>query len=326
MLKTPSGKLRARALGIPFAGHPGPLNSITDVPGVEVGYTTLIEGAGPRVVGHGPVRTGVTALLPRGCAAAASSVFAGYFSLNGNGELTGCHWVEESGRCEGPICITNTHSCGMARDATIKWLVQRTGGIGQWALPVTGETFDGYLNDINGFHVRDEHVGRGLTVYGWVNSMRELGGSRFIVKPSTHKAVDDLYDTSPNFREVIDDGTVSPAAAGGSIAFAPEVVIPALIAMREDWGEHVFNAYGFVDALNPTLNVETHVQHGAVVPGVGWFDTDQLGIDQGPILAMTENLRSGLVWRTMQRNPHIARGLRRAGFTGGWLDQARPAR
>jgi D-aminopeptidase len=158
MLTTPSGKLRARALGIPFPGRPGALNSITDVPGVEVGYATLISGAGPRIVGRGPVRTGVTAVFPRGRAAAASSVFAGYFSLNGNGELTGCHWVEESGRCEGPICITNTHSLGTVRDATIKWLVARTGGIGQWALPVTGETFDGYLNDINGFHVRDEHV------------------------------------------------------------------------------------------------------------------------------------------------------------------------
>ena len=158
MLRTPSGKPRARALGIRFAGVPGELNAITDVAGVEVGYSTLIEGSGARVVGRGPVRTGVTAILPRGRARAASSVLAGYFSLNGNGELTGCHWVEEAGRCDGPICITNTHSCGTVRDATIKWLVERTGGIGQWALPVTGETFDGYLNDINGFHVRDEHV------------------------------------------------------------------------------------------------------------------------------------------------------------------------
>jgi hypothetical protein len=125
-----------------------------------------------------------------------------------------------------------------------------------------------------------------------------------------------------SFQEVIDDGTVSPAAAGGSIGFAPEVVIPALIAMREDWGDRAFNRYGFVDALNPTLNVEVPVYHGRVVAGIGWFDTDQLGIDQGPILAMIENYRSGLVWRTMRRNPHIVRGLRAAGFTGGWLDEA----
>jgi L-aminopeptidase/D-esterase-like protein len=135
------------------------MNAITDVAGVEVGYTTLIRGDGARVVGRGPVRTGVTAILPRGRAGAAANVWAGYFSLNGNGELTGCHWVEESGRCDGPITITNTHSCGTARDATIKWLVARTGGSVQpWALPVAGETFDGYLNDVNGFHVRDEHV------------------------------------------------------------------------------------------------------------------------------------------------------------------------
>ncbi len=158
MLHTPSGRLRARALGIPFAGEPGAYNAITDVAGVEVGYTTLVQGSGSRIVGRGPVRTGVTAILPRGRDRAAESVIAGYFSLNGNGELTGCHWVEESGRCEGPICITNTHSCGTVRDATIKWLVDRAGGVAHWALPVTGETYDGYLNDINGFHVRDEHV------------------------------------------------------------------------------------------------------------------------------------------------------------------------
>jgi D-aminopeptidase len=158
MLHTPSGRARARAIGIPFAGLPGSHNTITDVAGVEVGYTTLIDGSGERHVGVGPIRTGVTAILPRGRGDAAATVLAGYFSLNGNGELTGCHWVDESGRCDGPICITNTHSCGTVRDATIKWLVTRTGGIDRWILPVTGETFDGFLNDINGFHVRDEHV------------------------------------------------------------------------------------------------------------------------------------------------------------------------
>jgi hypothetical protein len=120
--------------------------------------------------------------------------------------------------------------------------------------------------------------------------------------------------------EIVDDGTIAPTAAGGSIAFAPEVCIPVLMAMRHDWGAHAFNAYGFVDALNPTLNVATRVPQGQVVPGTGWFDTDQLGIDQGPIVAMIENLRTGLVWRTMRRNPYVVRGLKRAGFTGGWLD------
>jgi hypothetical protein len=123
-----------------------------------------------------------------------------------------------------------------------------------------------------------------------------------------------------SYREVNDDGTVAPTAAGGSIAFAPEVVIPTLMAMREDWGDRAFNRYGFVDALNPTLRTEATVHHGRVIGGVGWSDVDQLGIDQGPILAMAENLRTGLVWRVMRKNRHVVRGLKRAGFRGGWLD------
>ena len=146
---TPSGKLRARGIGIPFAGTPGRLNAITDVTGVDVGYTTLIEGEG--------VRTGVTAILPRPEQQLTTPVFAGCHSLNGNGELTGTIWMEEAGRTDGPITITNTHSLGIARDASIKWMVERA-GFGEWALPVAGETFDGYLNDINGFHVTEQHV------------------------------------------------------------------------------------------------------------------------------------------------------------------------
>lgn len=120
---------------------------------------------------------------------------------------------------------------------------------------------------------------------------------------------------------VTDDGTVSPSAAGGSIAFAPEVVVPALMAMRADHGDEVFSRYGFVDALNPTLDVAVHTHHGRVVEGKGWYDTDYLGIDEGPILLMTENYRSGLVWRYMRRSPYVVRGLWRAGFTGGWLSR-----
>jgi hypothetical protein len=123
-----------------------------------------------------------------------------------------------------------------------------------------------------------------------------------------------------SFTGVNDDGTIAPTAAAGSIAFAPEVVVPTLMAMREDYGDRLFGRYGFVDALNPTLRVVSPVHHGAVDSTLGWFDTDYLGIDQGPILAMIENHRSGLVWRTMHRNPHLVRGLKRAGFTGGWLD------
>ena len=158
--KTPEGLTRARGLGLPFEGTPGPWNAITDVPGVEVGYRTLISGEGPLVVGQGPVRTGVTAILPRGKQRAGEAVFAGSFSLNGNGELTGLAWVEESGLAAGPITITNTHSCGVVRDATVRWMVENidSGPDPSWALPVAGETYDGDLNDINGFHVTAAHV------------------------------------------------------------------------------------------------------------------------------------------------------------------------
>ncbi len=149
---------RARDLGVPFDGKPGPLDAITDVAGVEVGHTTLISGEGKLVPGKGPVRTGVTAVLPRG-KKDATPAFAGYFAQNGNGEMTGTAWIEESGFAEGPILITNTHSVGVVRDATIKWKIARQPK-GQpfedlWSLPIVAETWDGYLNDINGFHVTD---------------------------------------------------------------------------------------------------------------------------------------------------------------------------
>ena len=157
--------VRARDLGIPFEGTPGKFNAITDVPGVEVGYTTLISGEGKLEVGKGPVRTGVSAILPRGHASLNDPVYAGFFSLNGNGEMTGTAWVDESGFLEGPIIMTNTHSVGVARDAVIAWRVNhgaadKTGY--WWSLPVVAETWDGWLNDINGFHVKPEDVWRAL--------------------------------------------------------------------------------------------------------------------------------------------------------------------
>jgi len=148
-------KPRARDLGVPFDGTPGRLNAITDVKGVEVGYTTLISGSGALKVGVGPVRTGVTAVLPRG-KESRDAVFAGFFSLNGNGEMTGIHWVEDSGFLDGPVMITNTHSVGVVRDAVIQWKVKRGEPDAEsywWSLPVAAETWDGILNDINGFHV-----------------------------------------------------------------------------------------------------------------------------------------------------------------------------
>ncbi len=153
--------VRARDLGVPFDGNTGKLNAITDVAGVEVGYTTLIGGEGKLEVGKGPVRTGVTAILPRGRASLTDPVYAGCFSLNGNGEMTGTAWVEESGFLEGPVVITNTHSVGVARDAVIAWRVKSGAADATgywWSLPVVAETWDGYLNDINGFHVKPEHV------------------------------------------------------------------------------------------------------------------------------------------------------------------------
>ncbi len=155
-----AAKPRARDLGVPFDGTPGLLNAITDVAGVEVGHTTLISGEGKLIVGQGPVRTGVTAILPRG-KNGNNNVFAGWFSLNGNGEMTGTTWVEESGILEGPVMITNTHSVGVVRDAVIAWRVRRGAPEADeywWSLPVVAETWDGWLNDVNGFHVKPDHV------------------------------------------------------------------------------------------------------------------------------------------------------------------------
>jgi D-aminopeptidase len=151
-------KPRARDLGIPFDGAPGPLNAITDVKGVEVGHTTLISGEDVSKTDAKAVRTGVTAVLPRG-KDSSDPVLAGWFTLNGNGEMTGTTWVEESGFLEGPVMITNTHSVGVVRDAVIAWRLKRRGPDKDgysWSLPVVAETWDGYLNDTNGFHVKPE--------------------------------------------------------------------------------------------------------------------------------------------------------------------------
>jgi D-aminopeptidase len=151
-------KGRARELGVAplIGGVPGAHDAITDVKGVEVGHTTLMAGNGPLVVGKGPVRTGVTVVHPRG-RASNDAVFGAWFTLNGNGEMTGTTWLEESGFLEGPIAITNTNSVGVVRDAIIRWQVTRP-GLQPWGLPVVAETWDGYLNDIDGLHVTTEHA------------------------------------------------------------------------------------------------------------------------------------------------------------------------
>src|SRR5438094_3141600 len=173
-------QVRARDLGIPFEGKPGKFNAITDVAGVELGYTTLMSGDGKLEVGKGPVRTGVTAILPRGHNSLNDPVYAGVFSLNGNGEMTGTAWVDESGFLEGPIVITNTHSVGVARDAVIAWRIKHgaadTTGY-WWSLPVVAETWDGWLNDINGFHVKPEDIFHALdTAHGGAIEEGSVGG------------------------------------------------------------------------------------------------------------------------------------------------------
>jgi D-aminopeptidase len=155
-------KPRARDLGIPFDGLPGPKNALTDVPGVEVGMVTLIRDARRSDGKTAAVRTGVTAILPRGRASAGIPVFGGWFPLNGNGEMTGTHWLDESGFLEGPILITNTHSVGVVRDAVVRWQVAKGFLYQDFSYPMVAETYDGVLNDINGFHVTPEDAIRAL--------------------------------------------------------------------------------------------------------------------------------------------------------------------
>jgi D-aminopeptidase len=173
---------RARALGVPFDGTPGPLDAITDVKGVEVGDTTLIRGEGKLITGQGPVRTGVTVVFPRG-RDDGDPVYAGWFSQNGNGEMTGTTWVEESGFLEGPVAITNTHSVGLVRDSIIAWFVQNGRiTLQPWSLPVVAETWDGALNDINGFHVHQSDVFAALnTARGGPVPQGNVGGGTGMV-------------------------------------------------------------------------------------------------------------------------------------------------
>ena len=151
----------ARELGIDLEGTPGRHNALTDVPGIMVGYTTLIEGDGPLIPGEGPVRTGVTAILPRGRDPIPKPVWAGIHSFNGNGEMTGTHWIQDGGYLLGPIMITNTHSVGRVHQAAVQWIIdtypKHWGSEHLWAMPVVAETYDGTLNDINGLHVTEAH-------------------------------------------------------------------------------------------------------------------------------------------------------------------------
>ncbi len=163
-----------------------------------------------------------------------------------------------------------------------------------------------------------DYAGYGPTLWGLsacdgpVSGEYEIEGRR--------RRFETYWARGASFTEVQDDGTICPPALAGALPFAPEAVLPALVAIRDRYGSRIFSKYGFLDALNPTFTLDVPVQHGRVDGGMGWFDTDYIGIDQGPVVAMIENHRSGLIWETMKRSPHIVEGLKRAGFTGGWLD------
>ena len=228
----PSGKPRARGLNLPLPGRPGPFNAITDVAGVEVGAVTLVSGAGALRVGEGPVRTGVTAILPRGRAMAHVPCAAGSYSLNGNGEMTGLVWIEESGELQTPITITNTHSCGVTRDATIRWLVARGVGTGQdWGLPVAAETYDGDLNDINGFHVTVQHALEALDgARSGAVELGSVGGGTGMI----------CYDFKAG------NGTASRVVSIGSSTYTLGVFVQANFGARKDFtvlgvpvGQHI---------------------------------------------------------------------------------------
>ena len=161
-LATPSGLPRARSLGIPLGGVAGTVNAITDVPGVEVGYVTLISGSGPLRINEGPVRTGVTAILPRGRSGIGVSCAAGWHSLNGNGELTGTHWLTETGSLSSAVLLTNTFAVGPCHRGAVDWITLRQPEVMPWDFPVVGETWDGHLNDVNGAHVQPEHAVRAI--------------------------------------------------------------------------------------------------------------------------------------------------------------------
>ena len=230
---------RARDLGVPFDGAPGRGNAITDVAGVTVGHSTIISGDGALKVGQGPVRTGVTAVLPRGRDSMAKPSFAGWFSQNGNGEMTGTTWIEESGFLEGPVMITNTHSVGVVRDAVIQWRI-RSGPPDAsgywWSLPVVAETYDGALNDINGFHVKERHAfealdgakggavpegnvggGTGMVAYGFKGGIGT--SSRVVSVGGTNYTVGVLVQANFGRRPQL---TIAGVPVGKEIPLAPQ--------------------------------------------------------------------------------------------------------
>jgi len=223
--------------------------------------------------------------------------YLGFAPLFGH-QYTHC-WLDLRGIRDG---FMRAHGIDYFENSRRATLAQR-----QYAIDNPGG-FTGYGPDVWGLTACDGPLDDTVTIGGRVRAFRTYAAR------------------GASFTEVNDDGTLCPSAAGGSIAFTPELSIRALMTMRHRYGAALYSRYGFLDAFNPTLRTDGKVHHGHVVPGVGWFDTDYLGIDEGPILLMIENWRSGLPWRAMRRNPHVVRGLRAAGFRGGWLAPAAAAR
>ncbi len=218
-----SRKPRARELGIAFEGETGADNAITDVREVEVGYATILEGEGPLVQGRGPIRTGVTAILPRGRKRPMRPVWAGFHSLNGNGEMTGTHWIRQAGYFYSPICITNTHGVGAAHEGVTRWMIDHYAEEYDrqhvWTLPVVAETYDGVLNDINGMHVRPEHARQAIeqATSGPVAEGNVGGGAGMIA-----------YEFKGG------SGTASQIVRLGGASYAVGVLVQANHGMR-DW-------------------------------------------------------------------------------------------
>jgi L-aminopeptidase/D-esterase-like protein len=297
-------KPRERDLKLPIGGAPGALDAITDVAGVEVGQTTLIEGGGKLVVGTGPVRTGVTVIHPRG-KANSDPVFAAWFTLNGNGEMTGTTWVQESGLLEGPVAITNTHSVGVVRDAIIQWEVSQKNALQPWWLPVVAETYDGGLNDINGFHVKPQHVIAALDgASGGVPKEGAVGGGTGMV--------------CHGFKGGI--GTASrklPADQGG---YTVGVLVQCNYGARRDLriagvpvGEEIADLQGCI-ANNEPLSAGPSRPHCDQRGGNGAFNDDR---DEGSIIVVVATDAPLLPHQLKRLATRVSLGVGRQGGFGG---------
>jgi L-aminopeptidase/D-esterase-like protein len=297
-------KPRERDLTLPIGGTPGTLDAITDVAGVEVGQTTLISGSGKLVVGTGPVRTGVTVIHPRG-KANSDPVFAAWFTLNGNGEMTGTTWVQESGLLEGPVAITNTHSVGVVRDAIIQWEVSQKNALQPWWLPVVAETYDGGLNDINGFHVKPEHVLAALgSAAGGVPKEGAVGGGTGMV--------------CHGFKGGI--GTASRKLAPDQGGYTVGVLVQCNYGSRRDLriagvpvGEEIPDLAGCI-ANNDPLPAGAGRPHCSSSPGGGALDQAP---EQGSIIVVVATDAPLLPHQLKRIATRVSLGIGRQGGFGG---------